>query len=160
LPAGRSLPHPGVILIAAGFLISVWGITLPMRARLARETAEIKRLAGLRSVTATRWESPSSSVDLARALVTKSPRDAGARLALAAALGKQGDDRAALSEAGIAAQLAPSSSGPHVALADLYDRVGEPDLALDELRKASAVAPLDTDATSRLAYKYLSFGWT
>ncbi len=159
-PGGRSALNPGVVLIVVCVLTAVWCITIPVRARLARETAQIKRQAALRSMTPNTWQTAQSSVQSAQEFVQAHPKDPGARLALAAAWVKQGDDRSAITEARVAEELAPSSAGPHDALGDLYDRVGEPDLALDELRKASAVAPLDTGAASLLAYKYLSFGWT
>ncbi len=156
----RSVLQPGMLLVSACILVAIWCMTLPLRARLARETEQIKRQTALRSGATPPTDTPSNPVPSAQAFVQAHPDDPGAHLALAAAWVQQKDDRAAIAEAKRAEELDPSSVGPHDALGDLYDRIGEPDLALDELRKANAAAPLDTGAASLLAYKYLSFGWT
>jgi protein O-GlcNAc transferase len=147
------------LLLTLAVLAAAWAISLPWRARIARETARIEQDTTRKAAEVERLEKLQAAEATSRQRVSAEPRSVEARLALAAALGQQKKYPEAVRELRTAQALAPSNPEPHVALGQIFDVSGLSDLAVEEYRKALERAPDHAQALTNLAYKYVAFGW-
>ena len=161
-PASPARPNRRVfvLVVMVVALAALWLFTLPLRARLARETAQANTEAQQRQREEAATREKQVALSQALQAVSTHPDDPTRQLQLSSVYARQGDYPNAISAARAAERLAPASAAPHAALGDLYNRTGALDLAQDELEKAISLRPNDTAAVALLAYQELYLGWT
>jgi tetratricopeptide (TPR) repeat protein len=140
-------------------LAIVWAATLPLRQRMAAETAQLRRATDAREAAAAQQRQAQTAMEQARQSVEAAPRDPQRRLAYAEMLSQAGNRPEAAAQLLALLQIAPNNVEAHAALGELYDFQRKEDLAIAEYQRALALDPHNARALKDLAYRYIGLGW-
>jgi tetratricopeptide (TPR) repeat protein len=155
-----------VLLAILAALVGIWIATIPLRRRLARETARYNRQAEAAQAEAARAKQVAvaarqvaNQAEQARQAVAQSPNDPAKRLAYAELLAQTTASAEAEKQFVAATDLEPGAAEPRALLAEFYDHQNRLDLAIDNYKKALALDPHNVRALKGLSFRYVSLGW-